>query len=69
MGSYDFVESRTHEVRKCRMLNVIREFTHDALAIRIDRRLNSSDVADVLCDLFILHGTPTTYDPATALSS
>ena len=56
--SYDFVEDRTHEGRKYRMLNVIDEFTHEALAIRIDRKLNSTDVIDVLTDLFILRGTP-----------
>ncbi|UHD45786.1 IS3 family transposase [Aureimonas altamirensis] len=56
--SYDFVEDRTHEGRKYRMLNVIDEFTHEALAIRIDRKLDSTDVVDVLSDLFILHGVP-----------
>jgi len=40
------------------MLNVIDEFTHEALAIRIDRKLNSTDVIDVLTDLFVLHGVP-----------
>lgn len=40
------------------MLNVIDEFTHEALAIRIDRKLDSTDVVDVLTDLFILHGVP-----------
>jgi len=40
------------------MLNVIDEFTHEALAIRIDRKLNSTDVIDVLSDLFILRGVP-----------
>ncbi|WP_425482819.1 IS3 family transposase [Aureimonas leprariae] len=56
--SYDFVEDRTHEGRKYRMLNVIDEFTHAALAIRVDRKLGSLDVIDVLSDLFILHGVP-----------
>ncbi len=56
--SYDFVEDRTHEGRKYRVLNVIDEFTHEALAIRIDRKLDSTDVVDVLTDLFILHGVP-----------
>ena len=56
--SYDFVEDRTHDGRKYRMLNVIDEFTHEALAIRSDRKLNSTDVIDVLTDLFILRGTP-----------
>ncbi len=56
--SYDFVEDRTHEGRKYRMLNVIDEFTHECLAIRIDRKLRSTDVIDVLSDLFILRGVP-----------
>src|SRR5471032_3559169 len=56
--SYDFVEDRTHEGRKYRMLNVIDEFTHECLAIRIDRKLKSIDVIDVLSDLFVLRGVP-----------
>lgn len=56
--SYDFVEDRTHEGRKYRMLNVVDEFTHECLAIRIARRLKAVDVVDVLSDLFILRGVP-----------
>ena len=56
--SYDFVESRTHDGRKFRMLNVIDEFTRESLTIRIDRKLNSINVIDVLTDLFILRGPP-----------
>ncbi len=40
------------------MLTVIDEFTHESLAIRVDRKLNSTDVIDVLSDLFILRGVP-----------
>ena len=56
--SYDFVEDRTHDGRKYRMLNVIDEFTHECLAIRINRKLKAVDVIDVLSDLFILRGVP-----------
>lgn len=56
--SYDFVEDRTHDGRKYRMLNVIDEFTHECLAIRINRRLKAIDVIDVLSDLFMLRGVP-----------
>ncbi|MCB0074655.1 MAG: IS3 family transposase [Caldilineaceae bacterium] len=56
--SYDFVEGRTHDGRKFRMLNIIDEFTRECLAIRIDRKLNSTDVIDALSDLFILRGVP-----------
>ncbi len=54
----DFVEDRTHDGRKYRMLNVIDEVTCEYLAIGIDRKLNSTTVIDVLSDLFILRGVP-----------
>jgi len=56
--SYDFVEDRTHDGRKYRMLNVVDEFTHECLAIRANRKLKAIDVIDVLSDLFILRGVP-----------
>ena len=40
------------------MLNVIDEFTHECLAIRVARKLKAIDVIDVLSDLFILRGVP-----------
>ena len=40
------------------MLNVIDEFTHECLAIRVARKLKAVDVIDVLSDLFILRGIP-----------
>ena len=55
--AYDFVEDRTREGRKFRMLCVVDEFTREALAIRVARKLSSSDVIDVLVDLFIARGT------------
>ena len=56
--SYDFVEDRTHDGRKYRMLNVLDEFTRECLTIRVSRKLNSTDVIDVLTDLFLLRGIP-----------
>ena len=56
--SYDFVEDRTHDGRRFRLLNVIDEFTHECLAIRVARKLGAADVIDVLSDLFILRGVP-----------
>jgi putative transposase len=55
---YDFVEDRTHDGRKYRMLNVLDEFTHENLAIRVARKLKAIDVIDVLSDLFIVRGVP-----------
>jgi transposase InsO family protein len=56
--SYDFVEERTHDGRKFRMLNIIDEFTRECLAIRVNRKLKAVDVIDALSDLFILRGVP-----------
>ena len=56
--SYDFVQDRTHDGRAYRTLNIIDEFTKEALMIRVDRKLNSTDVVDALTDLFILRGPP-----------
>lgn len=56
--SYDFVADRLSNGRKVQMLTVIDEFTRECLAIRVDYRLNSDDVLDVLSDLFLTHGMP-----------
>jgi len=56
--AYDFVEERTHDGRRFRMLCVIDEFTREALAIRVKRRLNSTDVLETLADLMIMRGLP-----------
>jgi putative transposase len=57
--AYDFVEDRTRDGRKFRMLCVVDEFTRTALAIRVARKLSSSDVIDVLADLFVTRAVPT----------
>ena len=56
--AYDFVEDRTRDGRKLRMLNVVDEYTRECPAIRVGRQLKAADVIDVLSDLFILRGTP-----------
>ncbi len=56
--AYDFVDERTHDGRKFRTLNVVDEFTHECLAIRVARKLKTTDVIDALSDLFILRGMP-----------
>ena len=50
--AYDFVEDRTRDGRKLRMLNVVDEFTRECLAIRVGRKLGSAEVIDVLADLW-----------------
>ena len=54
--SYDFVEDRTYDGRKYRMLNIIDEFTHECLAIL--KAIDVIEVIDALSDLFILRGVP-----------
>lgn len=56
--SYDFVHHRTEDGCAFRTLNVLDEFGRECLAIRVKRKLNSTDVIDVLTDLFILRGVP-----------
>jgi len=56
--SYDFMEDRTHNGVKFRILNVIDEYTRECLAVKVARRLNSHDVVEVLTDLFIERGVP-----------
>ena len=56
--AYDFVEDRTRDGRRFRMLCVVDEFTREALAIRVARKLSSADVIDVPADLFLARGTP-----------
>ena len=56
--SYDFVHHRTDDGKVFRTLNILDEHSRECLAIRVKRKLNSTDVMDVLTDLFILRGVP-----------
>ena len=56
--AYDFVMDRTHNGKAFRMLTVIDEYTHECLAIKVKRKLNSTDVLDCLAQLFYERGTP-----------
>jgi transposase InsO family protein len=47
---------RTHNGNAFRMLTVIDEYTHECLAIKTKRRLNSIDVLDCLNELFLEYG-------------
>ena len=49
----DFVQDRTHDGRKFRMLTVIDEYTRECLTIHVGRRINSNQVIDVLADAMI----------------
>ena len=40
------------------MLTILDEYTRECFAIKVDRKLNSTDVVDILLHLFIMHGVP-----------
>ncbi len=56
--SYDFVHHRTDDGRAFGTLNILDEHSRECLAIRVKRKLNSTEVIDALTDLFILRGVP-----------
>ena len=56
--SYDFVEDRTHDGRKFRILSIIDEASRECLALPVARRLRSEDVLAALAELFISRGPP-----------
>lgn len=56
--SHDFVHCRTDDGKVFRTLNILDAFSRECLAIRVRRKLNSTDVIDALTDLFILRGPP-----------
>ncbi len=58
LWALDFQFDTLADGRTIKMLNVIDEFTREALAIRVKRRLNSTDVLETLADLMILRGPP-----------
>ena len=56
--SYDFVHCRTDDGKVFRTLNILDEHSRECLAIKVKRKLNSTDVINALTDLFILRGPP-----------
>jgi putative transposase len=56
--AYDFVEERTHDGRKFRILTIVDEFTRECLAIDVARRLGSDDVLERLTWLMVTRGVP-----------
>ena len=56
--SYDFLAEMTSDGKAIRMLNIIDEYTKECLAIKVGRKITSSDVIDTLADLFIERGSP-----------
>ena len=56
--SYDLVHCRTDDGNVFRTLNILDEFSRECLSVKVDRKLNSTNVIDALTDLFILCGAP-----------
>ena len=48
----------TDDGKVFRTLNILDEYSRECLAIRVVRKLNSTDVVDLLPDLFIMRGVP-----------
>jgi putative transposase len=56
--AYDFVADRTSNGKAFRMLTVVDEYTRECLAIRVERKLGSAHVLEVLAELFLQRGPP-----------
>lgn len=56
--TYDFMEDRTANGRKIRILNVVDEFTRVCLACEVARRFDARAVIAVLEELFARNGMP-----------
>jgi putative transposase len=59
---YDFVEGRTHDGRKFRILTIIDEASRECLTLVVARQLKHEDVLAALADLFIARGPPSAYE-------
>jgi putative transposase len=57
-AAHDLVRDRAYDGRVFRSLTIIDAFTKEALVIRVNRKLDFTDVADALTDLFILRRPP-----------
>ena len=56
--SYDFLEDRTEDGRKLRLLVVVDEFTRECLGIEVERSMTAAAVVETLRYLFELRGVP-----------
>ena len=56
--SFDFVETKTHDGRRVRLMTLIDEFTRKCPAIRVARRINAIGVIETLADAMLFEGTP-----------
>ena len=67
--SYDFVHHRTDDGKVFGTLNILDEYSREHSATRVKRELNSTDIVDVLTDLFIIAACLLSSDRTRDLSS
>jgi putative transposase len=56
--SFDFVEARTNDGRRLRLMTLIDEFSRRCLAIRVARRINAIGVIESFADVMLFEGIP-----------
>ena len=56
--SFDFVEARTNDGRRLRLMTLIDEFSRRCLAIRVARRINAISVIETLADVMLCEAIP-----------
>jgi putative transposase len=56
--AWDFVFDRTRNGRALKWLTIVDEYTRECLALEVGRRLSSTQVIEVLVDLFVVRGVP-----------
>lgn len=56
--TWDFVHDRTEEGRTLKWLTLVDEFTRECLALKVERKLKSEDVIEVLEELIATRGLP-----------
>ena len=56
--TYDFVEDRTANGGRLKILAVVDEYTRECLALNVDKRITAQGVLSTLEWLFLLHGRP-----------
>jgi putative transposase len=56
--SYDFMQDRTRDGRRIRLLTILDEYTRESLSIDVARRLSSEDVLERLTELFVHRAVP-----------
>jgi putative transposase len=56
--SYDFMFDRTQYGVKLKILNIVDEYSREALSIKVGKSIQSSDVVEILLELIVSRGMP-----------